>query len=200
MQVDFSVELGKDDHCLEIPWKSPDGSQYYVDIKSRPEKLLEIAEAHENRELADFLMALNSPHSIIETAKCDTWLSNEIDPEEEIFGAAWKFGAYIDVVFSNVERRSSFSEHEEFVKSLRALLNKAPEFAAEAEFVVRRCYFHSADMANASGPESSENGFCITIYVIGFGDSEVDAQKHWAIALKVVQNAILQLMAQLRRQ
>ena len=39
-------------------------------------------------ELGDFLAAVNSPAGILETAKCDAWASTEINPEEEIFGAA----------------------------------------------------------------------------------------------------------------
>ncbi len=49
-------------------------------------------------ELGEFLAAVNSPASILETAKCDAWSSTEINPEEEIFGAACKFGSYVDLV------------------------------------------------------------------------------------------------------
>lgn len=190
MQADFSIELGKDDHCLEIPWQSADATQRYLNLKLQPELLLNVAEVHDNLELAEFLNAINGKRSLMETAKCDSWCSNEIHPEEEIFGAAWKFGSYVDVVFSSLTTRCTFEDHEEFVRSLTGLLAKAPDFAAAVEFVVRRCYFHAGkDLA------SSDNGFCITVYVTGFGDSDEEARKRWVIGLKVVQNALLQVMA-----
>ncbi|MEO6120292.1 MAG: hypothetical protein ABIP12_06330 [Terriglobales bacterium] len=194
MQADFSIELGRDDHALEVPWASSDGTQRYLDLKRQPELLLSILETVDNRELAEFLMTLNVPTSLLETAKCDTWLSDEIHPEEEIFGAAWKFGAYVDVIFSALEQRTSLPLHEELAQGLSGLLQRAPDFAAAAEFVVRRCYTHTSEDST-----SSEDGFCITIYVSGFGDEEADAQKNWAIGLKVVQNALIQMLAQQRR-
>lgn len=194
MQADFSIELGRDDHALEVPWSSPDGTQRYLNLKRQPELLLNILEAADNRELAEFLVALNAPQSLLETAKCDTWLSNQIHPEEEIFGAAWKFGAYVDVIFSAMTQRASLDLHEELVKGISVLLKRAPDFAASADFVVRRCYTHASDDV-----ERSEDGFCITVYVSGFGDQEEDARKNWVIGLKVVQNALMQMLAQHQR-
>lgn len=193
MLADFSIELGGDDHALEIPWSSPDGTQRYFNLKRQPELLLNVLEAADNRDLADFLVALNAPHSVIETAKCDTWLSDQIHPEEEIFGAPWKFGAYVDIVFSAPEMRASFELHEELARGVSGLLQRAPDFAAAADFVVRRCYSHTID------PDQSDDGFCITIYVHGFGDEGSGAQKNWAIGLKVVQNALMQALAQQQR-
>jgi hypothetical protein len=198
MQADFSLELGRDDHALEVPWSSPDGSQRYLDLKRRPELLLNILEVADNRELAELLVALNAPHLPIETAKCDTWLSDEIHPEEEIFGAAWKFGSYVDLIFSSLEQRALLTEHEHLAKGTAGLLQRAPDFAASAEFVVRRCYSHSADDREHS-PDHSEDGFCITMYVSGFGDDQDSARKNWVIGLKVVQNALMQVLAQPRR-
>jgi hypothetical protein len=194
MQADFSIELGREDHALEIPWSSPDGTQRYLNLKRQPELLLNVLEAADNQELAEFLVALNTAHSAIETAKCDTWLSDEIHPEEEVFGAAWKFGAYIDVVFSALPQRASFELHEELAQGITSLLKRAPDFAAAADFVVRRCYSHPTDDC-----DQSENGFCLTIYVNGFGDHEDDARKNWVIGLKVVQNALMQVLAQGQR-
>ncbi|HUS18807.1 MAG TPA: hypothetical protein VMZ25_04100 [Terriglobales bacterium] len=194
MQADFSLELGRDDHALEVPWSSADGTQRYLDLKARPELLLHVLEAAENRELAEFLVAVNAPHSAIESAKCDTWLSDEIHPEEEIFGAAWKFGGYVDIIFSALEQRGSLPLSQGLAEAVSALLQRAPDFAAAAEFIVRRCYSHVSN-----DPDQSEAGYCVTIYVSGFGDSEDDARKNWAIGLKVVQNALLQALAQQRR-
>jgi hypothetical protein len=194
MQADFSIELGRDDHALEVPWASPDGTQRYLNLKRQPELLLNVLEAADNRELAEFLVAVNAAHSPLETAKCDTWLSSEIHPEEEVFGAPWKFGAYVDVLFSDITKRALLELHEELVRGITALLERAPDFAAAADFVVRRCYTHLDD-----DPDRSEDGYCVTVYISGFGDDEPDARKNWVIGLKVVQNALLQTVAQQHR-
>src|SRR4051812_30167950 len=199
MQADFSVELGADDDCLEVPWASTDGALRYFDLKRRPELLLEIVETHENRELAEFLSALNSANSIFETAKCDTWVSDEIAEEEEIFGATWKFGSYVDIIFAEPSEQLSFARHEEFSKTISQLLSKAPDFATAVEFVIRRCFYHSDD-GNATSdvkldlPRHRE-GFGITVYSYGYGDDASEAKQRWVIGLKVVQNALLQVGA-----
>jgi hypothetical protein len=194
MLADFSLELASEDHALEIPWSSPDGAQRYFNLKQQPELLLDVMETADNRDLAEFLVALNAPNSVVETAKCDTWLSDEIHPEEEIFGAAWKFGAYVDVVFSELALRASLPAHENLARMVATLLSSAPDLAAAADFVVRRCYSHTS-----ADPEQSDDGYCVTVYVNGFGDQEEDAQKNWVIGLKLVQNALMQALAQQRR-
>lgn len=195
MQADFSVELGADDDRLELPWASPDGEPRYYDLKRRPELLLHISEAHHNRELAEFLTALNSAVSIFETAKCDTWLSNELNEEEQIFGAAWKFGSYVDLVFTESGTRFSFAAHEKLADDIAKLLHRAPDISAAAEFIVRRCFYHGND-----GATEADAGYCITFYLHGYGDDEDDSRLRWGIAIKVVQNALLQLSGQRRRE
>ncbi len=196
MQADFSVELGAQDDCLEIPWSSPQGEARYYDLRRRPELLLNVAEAHNNRELGEFLASINSGHSIQETAKCDTWLSHKMTEEESIDGASWKFGSYIDIIFHELGPRVSLERHEELADTASRLLRRVPEIPAAAELVIRRCYYHDAQ---APDPDASEAGYCVTFYLYGYGDDETEARQRWAIALKVVENALLQLSAAQRR-
>ena len=196
MQAEISLELGAQDDCLEIPWSSPEGEVRYYDLRRRPELLLDVTEAHNNRELAEFLAAINSSASILETAKCDTWLSDQMTEEESIYGAAWKFGSYIDLIFNDLEPRTSLERHQELADSASRLLRRVPEIPAAAELIVRRCYYHDP---GAPDPEVSEAGFCLTFYLYGYGDEEAEARQRWAIALKVVENALLQLSAAQRR-
>ncbi len=88
MQADFAIELGANDETLEFPWAAPEGGPRHYDLKRQPDLLLYVEEANRARELGEFLAAINSPASILETAKCDVWWSTEMNPEEEIFGAA----------------------------------------------------------------------------------------------------------------
>lgn len=194
MQVEFNVELGADDHVLELPWASPDGKMHFLDLRNQPELLLEVAEAQDNRDLAEFLSVLNQPGSIVQTAKCDTWLTNELDAEDEIFGAPWKFGSYVDLIFTEPARQMVLTEHEEFANALLTLLTKVPDFAAAADFVLRRCYYHRPHQS----PDHSDDGYCLTFYLNGYGDDEAGAKKSWSIGLKLVQNAVMQLSARWR--
>jgi len=168
-----------------MPWVAEDGPRYY-DLKRHPELLREVEEAQRFRELGEFLTAVNSDASAVETAKCDAWASTEINPEEEIFGAPCKFGSYVDILFCDERVRSCFSEYEQWAKQLTDLLKKAPEIPAAAEFLIRRCYYHDED--------GMSDGFYITFYLFGYGEDEPQARQRWAIGLKLAENAIRQMV------
>ncbi|MGC2197332.1 MAG: hypothetical protein WA628_21835 [Terriglobales bacterium] len=185
MQVDFAVELGRDDETLELPWAASDGGPRYYDLKLDPQALAQIEEAVRSGELREFLGAVNSPASVLESAKCDTWSTDEINPEEEIFGAPWKFGSYVDLLFTNPRARFSFEDHENLLKELTKLLQRVPDIPAAAEFLLRRCHYH--------GKAGVRDGFYVTLYVFGYGEDEAKARRQWEIALKLVGNAVTQL-------
>jgi hypothetical protein len=188
MQADYEIELGPDAPALEIPWQSSDGSVRYFDLRERPELLLEISEAAGNPELARFLSAVNSPRSHFQSAKCDSWLSDEITEAEVIYEAKWKFASYVDLIFADASAQSDLEGHRLTTSKLTQLLGKAPEISAAAEFIVRRCYFH-----RTSDIETSDDGYCITFYLSGYGDDEDQARQRWAIGLELVQHALVQL-------
>jgi len=208
MQADFSVELGHDAPALEIPWRSDDPHVRYIDLKTHPELVLQIPDAVAYPELATFFSRINAAGFPLATAKCDAWSSSEVSPEEEIFGDR-KFVSYIDLIFVEQENRCSFEKHEAFARDLCRLLSHAPEIAAAVELVIRRCYYHqeefrmpqSAESGNilperklrTERPIDSVTGFCITAYVTGFGVHDHDPVRRWAIALHLLQNAIVQL-------
>jgi len=79
-------------------------------------------EAQAFPELAEFLRTLNSPRSLVETAKCDVWTTTELNAEEEIYNASHKFASYVDVVFTHTTSsdnaaRFSLPAHEQFAAS-----------------------------------------------------------------------------------
>jgi hypothetical protein len=198
--ADYSVELGRDDPALEMPWSSDDPAQQYYDLKSHPELLSQIPEAAAYPELGVFLARINAREFPLQTAKCDVWLSREILPEEEIFfserdGTECKFACYVDLLFTDTAARLLFEKHEALVQSLCRLLKHAPQLAASVEFVLRRCYYHLAAMG---GSDESKSGFYFTAYVSAFGNSEAEARKQWTIALALLQNALVQVSKQVK--
>jgi hypothetical protein len=197
MDADFSIELGQDDPVLDFPWNDPSGKLAYVDVKRHPEFLGQIEEAEEFPELKEFLSILNSPRSMLETAKCDAWVTMNLSAEEEIYEATHKFATYVDVVFAENDGdqsdggrpsiRQSFSAHEQLAREFVELLRRAPVPLSSVEVCVRRCYFERAG--------SIQEGFYCTIYVSGYGGDEPSARQHWGVALKLMANAIKQLSA-----
>jgi hypothetical protein len=189
MQVDFAVELGRDDETLEFPWAGPaDGPRYY-DLKRNPDLLEQVEEATGVAELRDFLISVNSPSSILESAKCDTWSTSEINPEEEIFNLPWKFGSYVDLLLSDQAARLSFELHETLLKQIIGLLQRVPEIPASAEFLLRRCFYHERNVVR--------EGYYVTSYLVGFGEDKAKARQQWGIALKLVAGVIAQLSSRL---
>lgn len=189
MQAEYDVELGREDPALELPWSSEDGAVRYHDVKGHPELVLRIVEAEAFPELGAFLRRMNAAGFPLQTAKCDVWYSQEISVEEEIFGAACKLVSYVDLVFTAEDARASFERHEDLAQRICQLLQRAPEIAATVAFVVRRCYYHGSE----NDPDESTSGFCLTAYVSGFADEENGARKRWAIALTLLQNALVQV-------
>jgi len=199
MDATVSVELGPEDASLEIPWQS--GEVRYYDLKRHPELLLELPESH-NREMSEFLTAMNASLSMLETAKCDTWLSDQMEDLEAIYAASWKFGSYVDLIFTDPRARLGFASHENFAKRIARLLRRAPDIPSAAEFIVRRCRYGPRAAGAEAQPGSNSgtaDGFYLTFYLFGYGDDEDEARRRWGIALKIVENALLQLSAMHRR-
>lgn len=216
MQADFSVELGPDAPALEIPWRSDDPRVRYYDLKNHPELVQQIPDAVAFPELGSFLSRMNAAEFPLATAKCDAWLSNKVDPEEEVFGDR-KFVSYVDLIFVDEADQRSFEKHEAFSRELCRLLSHAPEIAATVELVIRHCYYHQENAAQPQDAFSSQNkepqlesdcsfineprceppasssGFCITAYVTGFGDAEHEPVRLWMIGLNLLQHAIVQI-------
>lgn len=195
MDADFSVELSADDDALEFPWLSPDGALRYYDIKNQPDLLLYVAEANHYQELGEFLASVNSPSSLFLSAKCDVWFEEELQEAEEIYGAKLKLASYVDILFSDNSEtgtRFDFQMHERIADRLVQLLGRAPQISVAAEFIIRRCYYHLAE-------EPVRPGYYVTFYCFGYGDDREEARKRWGIGMNLVQNAMLQVSAEIRR-
>jgi hypothetical protein len=197
MDADYSVELGADDDVLDFPWSAPEHNLHYYDLKNQPDLLLYISEAAEYQELGRYLATANSPASALLTAKCDVWTEDELSEAEAIYEAKTKLACYVDHLFAGSEtsgedHRFSFERHERFAQRIVELLSLVPPVSAAVEAVIRRCYYRLDD-----GGERA--GYYLTIYVSGYGDDAVEARRRWGIALDLLQNVLLQLSAEVRR-
>jgi hypothetical protein len=186
MDADYSVELGPAAPALEIPWADPESGQQFVDLRTESEsidyKVEQITEVRDFPVLRWFLIELNSRDSAWQTAKCDVW-TETAHPEENLYGAEFLHACYVDVVLAEAETspRDSLDFHQRFSKRLARLLEEDDEIEASAEIVIRRCYFH----LKGSTLEESEAGYCLTLFITGYGASAEDASNHWGLALKL---------------
>jgi hypothetical protein len=192
MDAEFSIELGREDPVLDFPWEDPSGKFAYRDLKRRPDLIASIDEAAKFPELREFLEALNSPTSVVETAKCDAWLTTELSEEESIYEASHKFASYVDVVLSDIALRMasidhSLAVHEQFARALVELVRRAPDGQSESqlEICVRRCYFGEKG--------GVREGCYFTLYVSGYANDGISARRNWSNGLKIVENAIVRL-------
>jgi len=202
MLVDYVVELGEDDPVLELPWQSEDGALQFHNLKLDPALVDRISEIDGFPELRSFLLRINTDSFPLQTLKCDTWKTQDITSEEELFTASWKACCYVDFVFVSEPEQQSFANHEDFTKKVCALLNRAPEISASVELIIRRAVFHdgcegsclSSDRNLRRLPIASQDrvGFGITAYVSGFGESTDSALRLRGIALNLFQNALIQ--------
>jgi hypothetical protein len=200
MDADWSVELGHDDPSLEFPWSSPDGSQRYVDLRTRPELLPEVPEATQFPELGDFLRAIDGPSCPWLTAKCDVWLDHELGEAEAIYGANLKVCSYVDLVLRDDAARFLFDRHEKWAKSVARKLSRDDESPAACEFVVRRCWIHTQavpDRVEVDAATREERnplpGYYVSFYLFGYGDDEAQARARWAEGLRRVTGVLTAL-------
>jgi hypothetical protein len=187
MDADFSIELGREDPVLDFPWTDPASKLAYVDVKGCPELMASIEEAEKFPELGEFLRVMNSARSMVETAKCDAWATTELSVEEDVYDASHKFASYVDVVFSEIDKRQSFALHEQFARKLVELLRRVPDTPSAAEVSVRRCFFAAQD--------GVREGYYCTLYVSGYGSDEASARQNWEVGLNLMGNAVVQLSA-----
>lgn len=189
MDADWSVELGHEDPSLEFPWSSPDDTPGFVDLAQNLEAVREIPEAARHPELARFLLELNGTFSPWVTAKCDVWIENELDEAEDIYDAKLKMCSYIDLIRRDEAERSSFEQHEEWVKSATTRLRDIGPDPIACELIVRRCWY----CASSSADGEAIAGFYITLYLFGYGNDDAQARARWHGGLTRVSGVLIAL-------
>ncbi len=190
MDADFSVEFGGEAAALELPWRDAEGRLQYVELRGNAAAVEQIAEARQFPALRRLLTEINAETSAWMTAKCDVW-AERAEAGENLYGAAFVQGCYVDVVLAGeAERlRESLTVHENAARRIARQMEEDEELEASAEIVVRRCYFHrNALHCNATegeAMEESDAGCCLTLFLSGFGRTAEEAAERWTRALEV---------------
>src|ERR1700677_2269849 len=104
MLAEWSAECSAEDPVLVVPWKDPDGSAAFVDLRANPYDFDAIPEAEQYPPLMQALRALNATRSHFFTAKCDAWPLEADELEQlqlnfdaEAAEAPAGFASYVDL-------------------------------------------------------------------------------------------------------
>jgi hypothetical protein len=189
MDADYSVELGPAAPALEIPWKDPEGRLHYFDLRTEPDSIERIPEARQFPALRRFLVEVNSPLSAWQTAKCDVW-NDESEATENLYGARFSQGCYVDIVLAGqaITLRDSLEVHQRIAGDIAHLLETSEVLEATAEIVVRRSYIH-----RGADAEESDAGYCLTLFLTGYGATPVEAANCWDHAMEYAAECWLEL-------
>ncbi len=197
MDADYSVELGPTAPALELPWQDPEGRLHYVELRSNPGSLAHnlalinvarIPEARQFPALGRFLIAVNSPGSDWQSAKCDVW-PDETDVAENLYNRGFEQSCYVDIVLAGraAALRCSLETHQRLARELAQSLEANVALEATADIVVRRCYFHHGNA------EESDAGYCMTLFLSAYGSSPAEAAECWERAMDFAAGCVLQL-------
>lgn len=180
MESDWSAECGSEDPWVVVPWEgvtASDPSLRFFDLRAEPDPILEIPDAARYPALAEALKAWNTP--AVFTAKCDVWhyAASAFDAVD-LPGFACAHASYVDLLPGASAEFESFARAESLVRrgAERAADLPAPE--ARCEWIVRRSRISLADAAPRG------DGFAVTLYVWGYGESESAAASAWGHALR----------------
>ena len=119
MDADFSVELGT----------RRSGAGFSVDRSGRQIRVCRFEASSGiagggargesvSRTRPSFCASSILARSIVESAKCDAWSTDELTPEEEIFGASHKFASYVDLVVQRARSSRIVSVSRTFCEAI----------------------------------------------------------------------------------
>lgn len=184
MFAEWSVECGAEDPVLVVPWRNPDGSAAFVDLRANPYDFDSIPEAEQYPPLMQALRALNATRSPVFTAKCDAWpldsqeldhlqLNLDIDPPQAPAG----FASYLDLVWRERSLFASFPRHEQILSRLARMAAPLDHPSAALDCVLRPA------LVDLDGPRE---GYALSLYVKALGADRQTAFEEWGAALNAI--------------
>lgn len=177
MEADWEFEIGGDAPVIDAAW---DG---YVDLRSHPNRVREIAETRQLPPLADTLLRLNAPGSPLATSKCDVWQPDAFDayeldarPEE----AKQALACYVDLLPRSGQQWAAPERVADCCRAWTARLQAVSLSSCRADFIVRRAWI-----------TSTRESFGVTAYLTACGKTVHAAQAAMTAALSALADAIL---------
>lgn len=171
METDWEVEIADDAPIIDAAWSG------YLDLRSQPDRVNDIAEVAQLPALGRALLRLNSPDSPVWTAKCDVWQIDSIDPDEmntDLSGSGTGIACYLDLLPAEPNMWITVEGITVWCRELCLRLRSAPVQRCRVDLIIRRA-FHM--------PEQPALG--ITAYIAGCGASETEAAEALSAATEV---------------
>ncbi len=153
MEADWEVEIGGGAPVIEA------GGSGWIDLRTQPERVNEIAEAAGFAALGKLLTALNGPASPWWTSKCDLW-------QEE----TGELACYVDLLPVEGRVFAEWQQAETFCRAFVARLGAELERRGRAEVVEV-----SVDLVIRTAVAGEVEGFGITAYLSARGTDGADA-------------------------
>lgn len=160
MEADWEIEVGGDAPVIDADWPG------FVDLRSSPARVNEIAEARLQPGLTEALMRLNAGDSPVWTCKCDVFEPDRIDADEMDASreeAARAVACYVDLLMGGVHWKS-LGGAEDACKVWSVRLREIALSRCRVDLVIRMAVF-------AGG-----NGLGVTAYLSACGRNQTDAE------------------------
>ena len=187
MDSDWTVACGAEDPEVVIPWAGKDPSLHFVDLRRSPEAILEIAEAAEYPCVAAALRRWNQPGTWLFTAKCDVWsYPAKLFDAEDLPEFEYARGSYIDLLCADAAAFASFEACERQLRALTEMARSIDLPACRSEWTLRPARIFPGGGSPSEATNSSRNGYAITFYSWGYGDTPQSAAVAWAAALQAL--------------
>jgi hypothetical protein len=156
MEADWEVEIGGGAPVIDALWPG------FVDLRSSPERIAEIAEAVAFPPLGRLLLALNAAGSPLWTAKCDLWETDAAEPagtdaSTTHSGVPCALSCYLDLLPLAGLVFAQWEAAEIFCRDWVARLAPLALADCRAELVVREAVAGLVE------------GFAVTVYLSGHG-------------------------------
>jgi hypothetical protein len=174
MESDWEVELDSDAPTIDALWAG------FVDLRLTPERISEIHEAIQFRELTNALLKINR-QGMLWTAKCDVWETRNCDPDEmeaPAEEATVGIACYIDLLPCSEMVFLDLPQAETWVREVVDLLRLEYRRCARVDLVIRRAIV--GDIV----------GLGATAYIVGCGHDTESAGEALQAALEVLPQAL----------
>ncbi len=171
MEADWEIEIGGGAPVIEALWPG------FVDLRTAPARIAEIAEAAGFPPLAQLLLALNRPPSPLWTAKCDLWEAptEELDPHPDANSAThlpFTLACYIDLLPLEGRVFAQWQQAERLCRDWVTRLESISIAEARLDLVVRQSVAGAVE------------GFAVTAYLSAMGRDRGEAAAALAAAME----------------
>lgn len=176
-----SFSIATDDQLLKIPYRASQASGSanigFIDLKAEPERITEIHELAAYPELEELVRQLNKQESSFRTLRVDT--AKDIFRRRSFSRSAF---SHLTISFENLggedDKRFYMEAHQSF-SSYVSLLPVSN--AIVINFVAVPLQVQTF------------RGWCLDIWLYGFGHSEDEARRNWLSGLTLLKKFLLRL-------